>query len=104
MTTAIWSILAIAISLSALLPLALRDPKRLRSAVRLGAAPQDALGVTRRRRLGWVSVTPGLLLALAGQWPAFLIWLGAAAACGWALAQGLAPRPSRKLANESNSQ
>ncbi|MGQ0620495.1 MAG: hypothetical protein ACT4QA_11345 [Panacagrimonas sp.] len=93
MTTLIWALCAVFASLAALAPLALRDPKRLRTAARLGARPRPAFPESQRRLLAWSSVVPGLVLALCGQWPAFLIWLGTATASGWALAQGLAPRP-----------
>lgn len=93
MTTLLWAASAVLASLFALAPLALRDPKRLRTARRLGATPRSALRDSWRRVFGWAGLLPGLILAMAGQWPAFLIWLGAASATGWALAQGLSPRP-----------
>lgn len=92
---------AILASCVVLAPLAWRDPKRLRAALRLGQELRPALSRLQRRVLGWTGILPGLMLALAGQWPAFLIWLGAAAALGWALAQGLAPRPPSRTAHPS---
>lgn len=93
MTTLVWAACAVLASVLALAPLALRDPKRLRAARRLGSATHAALPDTSRRVLRWAALLPGLVLGLAGQWPAFLIWLGGATAVGWALAQGLSPRP-----------
>ncbi|AXQ29358.1 hypothetical protein D0B54_11930 [Solimonas sp. K1W22B-7] len=72
-------------SLLLVLPIALRDPKRLRSLRR----PVPRAGA-ERRVLGWGTLLPGLGLALAGQWPAFLIWLGAVTTLGWLLVQLLA--------------
>ena len=93
MTTTVCSLLAVMASLVLLAPLAMRDPKRLRAAIKLGGAARAPMPDAQRKMLGWASLVPGVLLALVGEWPAFLIWLGAATATGWALAQGLAPRP-----------
>lgn len=94
MSTLGWALCSVLASLAALAPLALRDPKRLRAAARIGAAsPRPPLLDGQRRTLGWVSAIPGVILALCGLWPAFLIWLGAASALGWALAQALSPQP-----------
>lgn len=91
--TLTWAACAVAASALTLAPLALRDPKRLRTAVKAGARSQDPLQSQQRRWLGSASLLPGFLLAACGQWPAFLIWMGATTATGWALAQVLAPRP-----------
>jgi hypothetical protein len=91
--TLCWSAVAGVASLLLLIPLARRDPKRLRAAMRSGTRGSTPLSPRHRRALAWSSAAPGLLLILAGQWPAFLIWLGAATASGWALAQLLAPGP-----------
>lgn len=57
--------------------LAAIDPKR-----RSGSAP--------RPRLRWLLVlaafVPGVALGVAGRWSDFLIWVGAAAIFGWAIA------------------
>lgn len=89
-TTLLWSGVSVAISTGCLLVLALGDPKRRRAARRT-AHPQPAF----RFRRAWAGAcaAPGLVLMLAGQWPALLVWLGTTAACGWTLAQVLAPRP-----------
>ncbi|MGQ0696657.1 MAG: hypothetical protein ACT4PZ_00300 [Panacagrimonas sp.] len=92
-TTLLWALCATLASLLVVAPLALHDPKRLRAASRLGSVPRAALQTSQRRLLGWVSLVPGLVLASCSQWSAFLIWLGASTALGWALAQSLSPRP-----------
>jgi hypothetical protein len=39
------------------------------------------------RRLLWLAIfLPGLALGIAGRWSDFLIWIGAAAIFGWAIA------------------
>ena len=92
--TLLWSALAIVVSALALAPLALRDPKRLRTAAKAGARSQAPMSTPQRRALGSASLLPGIVLAICGLWPAFLIWMGAAGAIGWALAQALAPKPA----------
>lgn len=86
MTTDACSAISIAVSLLPLLVLALRDPKRLRSrrSAQRGAATRE------RRALATTSLVPGVVLALMGEWPAFLIWLGSVAAVGWLLVLWLA--------------
>ena len=91
--TLTWAACAVAASALALASLALRDPKRLRAAARAGLKSHGPLLLPQRRLLGAASLLPGAALASCGQWPAFLIWMGAAAAIGWALAQVLAPKP-----------
>lgn len=91
--TLIWALGAIGASAALLTPLALRDPKRLRS---LRATPRVAMASTMRTVLGYGSLLPGIATIAAGQWPAFLIWLGAVTAVGWSLAQGLAINSMRK--------
>lgn len=93
--TLFWTATAWVATVSLLIPLARRDPKRLRAATRARSPVCTPLPLLLRRALGWACVLPGLLLILAGQWPAFLIWVGAATASGWALAQLLAPEPRR---------
>jgi len=90
MNTTLFAIGAVLSSAAPLLLLALRDPKRLRSLRRRTLA--TARG---RRGLGGAAVLPGLILAGAGQWPAFLLWLGTLLSGGWLLVQllALAQRP-----------
>ncbi len=92
MSTYAFAALASLLSLLLLLPIALRDPKRLRSIRRPAPKPGR-----ERAILGWGSLLPGLVLALLGQWPAWLIWLGTVTTLGWLLVQLLArlgaPRP-----------
>lgn len=85
--TLIWALSTIFASAILLTPLALRDPKRLRS---LRSTQRIAMGSTLRTVLGYGSLLPGIATIVAGQWPAFLIWLGAITAIGWSLAQGFA--------------
>lgn len=85
MSTDALSALTIFVSLLLLLPIALRDPKRLRSIDR--SAPKPG---RERALLGWGSLLPGLVLALLGEWPAFLIWLGGVTTLAWLLVQLLA--------------
>lgn len=85
MNTSFLAASAILVSFALLLPIALRDPKRLRSLRR--PVPQPG---RERMLLGWGSLLPGLVLALLGQWPAFLIWLGAVTTLAWLLVQLLA--------------
>ena len=91
--TLISFLVAILPSLIAFAGLALGDPKRLRVAQRAGARHRPALPRWQRQVLALVGLLPGLLLMLRGQWPAFLIWMGAVTAIGWALALWLAPSP-----------
>ncbi|TAJ55081.1 MAG: hypothetical protein EPN60_16485 [Nevskiaceae bacterium] len=88
MSTLAASLLALLPSAVVLVPLALRDPKRLRN---LPDSPRAPLPPGTRRLLGALLPLPGLALGLAGQWPALLIWLGASCSFGWALTQWLAP-------------
>lgn len=79
------------ISLLALVPLAARDPKRLRTSSQIGdKAFRRPLSGRQRRALGALAIAPGAVLAASGLWAAFLIWIGLATASGWALAQSLA--------------
>lgn len=85
MSLALLSLLSVVVSLLPLTALALNDPKRLRSLrqpARSGGLPRSLLAA--------VTLLPGLLLAISGHWPVFLIWLGATAAGGWLLVQALA--------------
>lgn len=81
-----WGWIAALVSAAGLITLAWRDPKRLRNAlphplaVRSATAP---LQQPERRIVTLLVIAPGALLALAGCWAAFLIWLGASCALGW---------------------
>lgn len=86
MSTALAATLSILPSLLLLLWIALRDPKRLRSR-RLATVPMTP---PRRGALASLLLLPGVALIGLGQWPAFLIWLGAVLTCGWLLVQVLA--------------
>jgi len=83
------ALLAIAVSGALLVALGARDPKRLRSS-RHGAndarAASPPLPSAVRQAFGWLSLAPGIVLALLGEWWAFLIWLGAITAIGWTIA------------------
>lgn len=74
------TLLAIAVSVAALLRLSFTDPKRRRA---FGQAPYPG---PRRPRLAWiVALLPGgLVIPLAGG-PGFVLWLGALTVVGWAL-------------------
>jgi hypothetical protein len=65
------------VSAACIARLAAVDPKRRGVAVaRLGL----------RRWLVVATFVPGLALGIAGRWSDFLIWVGAAAILGWAIA------------------
>lgn len=85
MSTYAFAAVASLISLLLLLPIALRDPKRLRSLRRPVPKPGR-----ERQLLGWGTLLPGAALVLLGQWPALLIWLGTVTTLGWLLVQLLA--------------
>ena len=85
MTTTLYALFAIIVSVLPLMLLAWRDPKRLGGLRRRS----EALGPAARRGLAVVVLLPGVALGVIGQWPAFLIWLGAISAAGWLLAQML---------------
>jgi hypothetical protein len=65
------------VSAACIAPLAAADPKRR------GASPTRP-GL--RRLLVFAALMPGLALGVAGRWSDFLIWVGAAAIFGWAIA------------------
>lgn len=90
--TLTWAACAVAASALAITPMALRDPKRLRTAFKTGTKRALPMSTQQRRMLGAASLLPGLVLVACGQWSAFLIWMGAATAIGWGLAQALAPK------------
>ena len=91
------ALLAIALSGALLIALGARDPKRLRNARHVArgqasAATRDApteaapFSAALRRTFGWLSLAPGIVLAVLGESWAFLVWLGAITAIGWAIA------------------
>lgn len=82
------ALLAIAVSGALLMLLGARDPKRLRNARHAtgNAASASPLPAAVRHACGWLSLVSGVVLAALGQWWAFLIWLGAITAVGWAIA------------------
>ena len=59
--------------------LAALDPKRRRDARR--AAWSNA-----RRLMAFAVFAPGIVLGFFGLWSEFLVWIGAAAVLGWAIA------------------
>ena len=74
------TLLAIAVSMAALLWLSHTDPKR-RSAFRL-----PPFTGARHVRLAWaVALLPGLVVIPLGGGPGFVLWLGALTVVGWAL-------------------
>ncbi|MEJ0038972.1 MAG: hypothetical protein WDO68_23405 [Gammaproteobacteria bacterium] len=82
------TLLAIAVSGALLILLGARDPKRLRNSRH---ATDETASVSPfpsavRHACGWLALAPGITLAVAGEWWAFLIWLGASTALGWAVA------------------
>lgn len=93
MTFALLALCAIAFSSLMLIPLSSRDPKRLRTARRLGSNTRMPMPRQTRYLLVSGMVLPGVALVLAAQWAAFLIWLGAVTGIGWALALSMAPKP-----------
>ncbi len=71
--------------------LAASDSKRL---------PGRRTALSGLRRLATaLTILPGILLAVTGDWAAFLIWLGAVAVLGWMIAAAFSaffpPRNSR---------
>jgi hypothetical protein len=90
--TPLLSIVATLITGAALAWLGWRDPKRLRNLASHAAgrspAPAPFAGASRRM-LAAAALAPGVLLAAAGAWHAFLVWLGALCTVGWAIAQFL---------------
>jgi hypothetical protein len=84
--------IAVLVSLAGLVCLGLGDPKRSRHLQRIGAARAPARAARLRPVAAWGALLPGFVLALAGAWPAFLIWMGGTIIAGWLIAQALAPR------------
>jgi hypothetical protein len=48
-----------------------------------------------RRMLAFAAIVPGLGLGICGRWTDFLIWIGAAAILGWAIAAAVNLRTKR---------
>jgi hypothetical protein len=83
------TLLAIAVSGVLLALLGALDPKRLRNSRHASddtAVTTPPLPAAARRACGWLSLAPGVVLAVLGEWWAFLIWLGAITALGWTVA------------------
>jgi hypothetical protein len=70
--------LATLISALCLTLLAASDPKR-------SPGRRAALSGLRRLTIA-LAILPGVVLAITGDWVGFLIWLGAVAVLGWAIA------------------
>lgn len=85
--TAIAIVVSLVVSLSPLWWLARHDPKRLRSIRMHQLKPH---GRSTRRFYSVIVLLPGIVLIACGDWPAFLIWMGALIASGWLLVQLLA--------------
>jgi hypothetical protein len=87
-------IVGVVLSAALIFALAMRDPKRIRSANRvlvsaIGARPMSS---AMRRVFGVIALAPGVVLGAVGLWAGFFIWLGALCVLGWVAAQVLAPR------------
>lgn len=87
--------LGVLVSVSTLVWLALRDPKRLRVLGRGRAAAATAL----RRRATLIVLAPGAAFTGCAAWAELLIWAGAVLAAGWLLTQMLAVRADQPAAN-----
>lgn len=93
-------VLAILVSGALLLTLGLRDPKRLRNQHAHSDKPaRPPMSRSLRRLLGWLSLVPGVVLMVLGEWWAFLVWLGAICVMGWAATHALAIRIDTKSAH-----
>lgn len=87
--TSIAIVVSLVVSLFPLLLLARHDPKRLRSIRTHQFKPH---GRSTRRFYSAIVLLPGVVLIARGDWPAFLIWMGALVSSGWLLVQLLAAR------------
>lgn len=83
------ALIALGVSLLPLLPLALRDPKRLRVS---GGDRTLAHGTAARRALALLGLLPGAVLIVLRDWPGLLVWAGALPLLGWALVALLSRR------------
>lgn len=90
--TAIAVLISLIVSLWPLLLLARHDPKRLRTTRNHSLKPH---GQRTRRFYAAVVFLPAVVLIARGDWPAFLIWMGALIACGWLLVQILAEQSTQ---------
>ncbi len=79
-------LVAIVLSATLILLLALGDPKRRRTAGAAGGAQ----GTTVRRLLAAASLLPGIACIANGDAAAFLIWFGGCAVAGWFVTLALA--------------
>jgi hypothetical protein len=84
------------VSAASIAILAATDPKRRRRT-------QGAARSVMRLLLLLATFVPGAVLGFAGRWSDFLIWIGASALFGWAIAAlfNAWPRPGRSLADRS---
>ncbi len=87
---------AVGVTTALLSLLALHDPKRVRTAARAGVTRGRTFGKPARVVFGSGSIVPGIVLAVNGDWPAFLLWIGVSCAIGWMLTIALAPPPRRE--------
>ncbi len=97
------SVAAVLFSLACLGVLAWRDPKRLRNLARDTHTPalrERSLRDGPRRLLGWLVLAPAPVLIVAGEWWAFLVWVGVMCTAGWMAAQMLAIRSSARAARD----
>jgi hypothetical protein len=83
-------VLAVLASSILLMILGASDPKRVRTLRRSKSSGGLVLPTRVRRALGWLTLVPGGVLGVIGEWWAFVIWLGIIPAIGWTLAQVLA--------------
>ena len=73
------TLLATGLSALCIVSLCLGDPKRMRTSGLTGTAAS----VRVRIAVTLAALFPGIALALMGDAPAFLVWLGACAVAGW---------------------
>lgn len=73
------TLLATGLSVPCIVGLCLGDPKRMRTSGLTGMAAS----VRMRIAVTLIALSPGIVLALMGDAPAFLVWLGACALAGW---------------------
>lgn len=91
-------LISVCISVLSLSLLAVYDPKRLRwrhklAGQRNAARPSlQPLNRGNRRLLAAVALAPGAVLAGAGMWAAFMLWLGLGLSYAWLASEVLAAR------------
>jgi hypothetical protein len=76
------ALLAIAVSVTLIGWIALRDPKRVR-AQDDESALRAPLTSRQRRLLALAAATPGPLLMLGGWWSSTIMWIGATVTLAW---------------------